>query len=106
MTQVKYLKPREGKVRLLDQQLKEIRNCQHIRFINKNDLIKDDELENNNDERQWPKGTICVKGDSIIQGVDERRLCKDGTMVKVRCFPSSNINDMYHFVLSTNARLS
>ena len=63
-------KPTEEKVKLLAQQLKVIRNSQHTRFMNKNDLIKDDELENF-DECQWSKGTICVIGDSIIQGLDE-----------------------------------
>ena len=55
---------------LLTQQLKEIRNRLHLRFMNENDLINDDARENN-DDRQWPKGTICVIGDSIIQGLDE-----------------------------------
>ena len=97
-TSVPVTKPMENKVMLLTQQLKEIRNRLHLRFMNENDLINDDARENN-DDRQWPKGIICVIGDSIIQGLDERRLCKSGTTVKVRCFPGANISDMYHFCI-------
>ena len=66
-TSVPVTKPMENKVMLLTQQLKEIRNRLHLRFMNENDLINDDARENS-DDRQWPKGTICAIGDSIIQG--------------------------------------
>ena len=44
----------------------------------------------------WPNCTRCVIGDSIIQGLDERRLGKNNKNVKVRCFPGSTIDDMFH----------
>ena len=97
-TRVPVTKPMENKVMLLTQQLKEIRNMLHLRFMNENGLINDAARENN-DDRQWPKGTICVMGDSIIQSLDERRLSKGGTTVKVRCFPGENISDIYHFCI-------
>ena len=57
--------------------------------MNENGLRNNDELKNN-DDHHWPKGTICIIGD-FVQGLDEHRL-KNGTTVKVRCFPGSNIN--------------
>ena len=85
----------------LTQQLKEICNEKHLRFMTetKHDHDANDTINGN---LLWPKGTICVIGDSIIQGLDERRLGKNNKNVKVRCFPGSNIddNDMFHYCKS------
>ena len=59
---------------------------------------KNDENSNIiNDENLWPERTLCIMGDSTINGLDERRLERDGFKVKVRCFPGASISDMHDY---------
>ena len=37
----------------------------------------------------WKKGTTLIVGDSMLYGIDEKRLCN----TKVRIFPGSTIED-------------
>ena len=56
--------------------------------------------ENNNiinDDNLWPERTLCIMGDSIINGLDERCLERNGIKVKVRCFPGASISDMHDY---------
>jgi len=46
------------------------------------------------DNHEWQGKTLCIIGDSIINGLDEKRLQRNGIKVKVRCFPGSTINDV------------
>ena len=45
-----------------------------------------------------PKGTCRIDGDSMVEGVDERRMSTK-RVVKVRKFPGSTISDMYHHLV-------
>ena len=57
--------------------------------------------ENNNiiinDKNLWPERTLCIMGDSMNNGLDERRLERNGIKVKVRCFPGASISDMHDY---------
>ena len=46
----------------------------------------------------WKKGTVLILGDSMLHGIDEKKLSKNG-LVKVRCFPGSTINEMKNFYM-------
>ena len=41
--------------------------------------------------------TLCIMGDSMINGLDERRLERNGIKVKERWFPDASIIDMYDY---------
>ena len=51
----------------------------------------------NND--QWPIGTTVIVGDSILNGIVEEKLCGQGRLVKVQCFPGSTVDDLNHHVI-------
>ena len=44
----------------------------------------------------WPRNTILIIGDSMLNGIEEERLRRYN--VKVEAFPGSTIKDMYGFV--------
>ena len=45
------------------------------------------------EDRVWKKGTVLIMGDSMLRGIDEKKMSKNG-FVKVRCFPGSTISDL------------
>ena len=55
-------------------------------------------ISDKNIVHKWPKKTILVAGDSLVQNLDERRLGKSKYNVKVRSFPGGTINDMYYYL--------
>ena len=46
----------------------------------------------------WKMGTVLIMGDSMLHGIDERRMSKNG-LVKVRCFPGSTVADLKNFYM-------
>ena len=46
----------------------------------------------------WKKGTVLIMSDSMLHGIDERRMSKNG-LVKVRCFPGSTVADLKNFYM-------
>ena len=46
----------------------------------------------------WRKGICAIVGDSMLNGIDERRISKTHP-VKVRFFLGSRIKDMYHYLI-------
>ena len=82
----------ENDINKLQDQIKEIREQQHKKF-----LKKDDDNSHSNENVTWPDKTLCILGDSIITGLDEKRLERNNVKVKVRCFPGCNISDMYDY---------
>ena len=48
----------------------------------------------NNYIKPWPKGTTLITGDSILCGVQEKRLRNS----KVRVFLGANVDDMYDYL--------
>ena len=49
----------------------------------------------NVDVHPWPKNTILIAGDSMINGINEKRISANFKSVKVRCFSGATIDDMY-----------
>ena len=47
------------------------------------------------DKHLWNNGTVLIAGDSILNGIDEKKLGKD---IKCRAFPGAVINDMYYYL--------
>ena len=47
----------------------------------------------------WPNGTTLILGDSIINGISEEKLSKDGKLVKVRHISGALVKDMMHHVI-------
>jgi hypothetical protein len=46
---------------------------------------------------EWPKGTVLIAGDSMIGGIDEKRLANGrNRCVKVRKHPGATVQDMGH----------
>ena len=45
----------------------------------------------------WKPNTVLIIGDSLLNGIQEKKMSKDGT-IKVRAFPGAVINDMYKFI--------
>ena len=45
------------------------------------------------EDRVWKKGTVLIMGDSMLHGIDEKKMSKNG-FVKVRCFPGSNMQPL------------
>ena len=46
----------------------------------------------------WRKGTCAIVGDSVLNGIDERRISKTH-LVKVRFFLGARIKHMYHYII-------
>ena len=65
----------------------------------KNSIKNDDCDKTQNNKGGWPKETIAIIGDSIINGVMEEKLCGKGRIVKVRHFPGSNMDDINHHIV-------
>ena len=49
----------------------------------------------NVDAHPWPNNTILIAGDSMINGINEKRISTSFKSVKVRCFSGAAIDDMY-----------
>ena len=58
--------------------------------------IQEDNLLSNDTPNKWPEGIICIAGDSMLNGIDERLLSQKW-LVKVREFPGGTITDMYDY---------
>ena len=49
----------------------------------------------NFDAHPWAKNTILIAGDSMIIGINEKRISTNFKSVKVGCFSGATIDDMY-----------
>ena len=49
----------------------------------------------NFDAQPWPKNTISIEGDSMINGINEKRISTNFKSVKDRCFNGATIDDIY-----------
>ena len=61
-----------------------------ISETNKNDNVTSD----NSEDCPWPKGTICIVGDSIVSGL-QPGLLSQKRKVKVKTFPGTNVRDVH-----------
>ena len=46
----------------------------------------------------WRKGTTLIAGDSILYGIDEKKICQNGS-VKVRVFPGATVGDLKDYYI-------
>ena len=49
----------------------------------------------NFDAHPWPKNTILIAGDSMINGINEKSISTNFKSVKVKCFSGATKDDMY-----------
>ena len=49
----------------------------------------------NFDAHPWPQNTILIAGDSMINGINEKRISTNYKSVKVRCFSGATTDGMY-----------
>ena len=49
-----------------------------------------------NESTPWPVNTVLIAGDSIINGIDEKRISKKNSNVKVRYFNGALVEDMFY----------
>ena len=49
-----------------------------------------------NESTPWPVNTVLIAGDSIINGIDEKRISKKNSIVKVRYFNGALVEDMFY----------
>ena len=78
--------------------MKQVCEKEHKRFMDAASKGKNDENNNIiNDENLWPERTLCIMGDSIINGLDEQSFERNGIKVKVRCFPGASISDVHDY---------
>ena len=77
-----------------------------VRKKYKTDFYEKKDKENNQASKEdntvqtvtkWNKDTILITGDSILYGIDEKKLSKNGR-VKVRLFPGATVDDMYSYL--------
>ena len=65
-------------------------NIKNINLNTNEDTSKKEHLVNQeeHESKRWPKNTILIAGDSMLYGIDERKLKKN---TKVRVFPGSPV---------------
>ena len=61
-------------------------------YISETD-INDKVTSDNNEDCPWPKGTICIAGDSIVKGLQPGLLSRK-RKVKVKSFSGAIVRDM------------
>ena len=64
----------------------------------RNDKANNDETPGNF-KHAWPAGTCLIVGDSILTGIDEKRLLRNNQVVKVRDFRDATIDDLKHHLV-------
>ena len=61
------------------------------------------EVKNEKDETDnqfcWPSGTCAIVGDSMVNGIDEKRLSQKYGNVKVFHFSGARIKDLNHYIV-------
>ena len=85
----------------IEEQLNEVTLKKKEEYYKFKNSIKNDDCEKtqNNNKGGWPKETIAIIGDSIINGVMEEKWCGKGRIVKVRHFPESTMDDINHHIV-------
>ena len=113
----------EPSKRNIDDQLKTIREEKHKEYLhnadckspllennknNKNQKQCDNLQDRNVDKKQpketnnnslWPSGTCVIVGDSMVNGIDEKRLSKKHGNVKVFHFSGARIEDINQYII-------
>ena len=61
------------------------------KLMNESNVVKLRGPEADYESRRWPEDTVLIAGDSILHGIDERKLKRN---IKVRVFPGSTIEEL------------
>ena len=80
----------------LDNDIISIRRDKHAKYNELN--CRKTQADHNNTTHKWPKNTLLIISDSIMNQIDEKRLSKRGINVKLRAFSGSTVNDMHDYV--------
>ena len=72
--------------------------CSECNRKEKNDKVNSDETPGNF-KHAWPAGSCLIVGDSILTGIDEKRLARNNKVVKVRDFRGATIDDLKHHLV-------
>ena len=60
--------------------------------------VKHEQVERDN-QFCWPSGTCAIVGDSMVNGIDEKRLSQKYGNVKVFHFSGARIEDLNHYIV-------
>ena len=90
-----------GNTNSIEKQLNDVKiNKREEYYRYKNNVQSNAAKENITTEKgQWPKNTILIVRDSIINGVLEEGLCGGGRNVKVINFPGATVDDLNHHII-------
>ena len=72
--------------------------CSEYSNKEKNDKANNDETPGNF-KHAWPAGTFLIVGDSILTGIDEKRVSRNNQVVKDRDFRGATIDDLKHHLV-------
>ena len=76
-------------------------SCKYENFATKKltaQQKKTNEQNKNGIKHSWPKETCIVFRDSMVAGIDERKMSRK-RLIKVRSFPVATCSDRYHYLL-------
>ena len=73
--------------------------CSEYNSKEKNDKANNDETRGNF-KHAWPAGACLIVGDSILTGIDEKRLSRNNQVVKVRDFRGAAIDNLKHHLVA------
>ena len=81
------------------EQLNEIRMIKHSMYVKNKCHDGDNNLINhiNTSTYKWPKKTLLIASDSIMNDIDEKRLSRNWN-VKVRCFSGATVDHMKDYL--------
>ena len=57
------------------------------------------EQDERDNQSRWPSGTCAIVGDSMVNGIDEKRLSQKYGNVKVFHFPGARIENLNHYIV-------
>ena len=61
--------------------------------------ITNSDINDRDNQCCWPSGTCAIVGDSMINGIDEKRLSQKFGNVKVFHFSGAGIEDLNHYIV-------
>ena len=84
-----------------DEQLNDFKRKKKEEYYKCKQSVCNDAGEKNKSVKNdhWPIGTTVIVGDSILNGIVEERLCGQGRLVEVKCFPGSTVDDLSHHII-------
>ena len=88
----------------IENQLTEFRKKQQEKFTKIKKLHVSP--KSNENLHKWDRNTTLIVGDSMLSGIEERRISKKDRKVKVKNFPGATINGMYDYPQAAIKKMS